>query len=97
MLTDIHYVVRSRKDGKYLVARLHNPATEQENQHLLVFSENYDALSYLNTHAGGLAAEFSVESLSGGQLKAVLKRWGFQGIGVVNEPLEPRIKFLLYS
>ncbi|MEY3827697.1 MAG: hypothetical protein RLZZ148_2517, partial [Cyanobacteriota bacterium] len=53
--------------------------------------------SYLNTHAGGLAAEFSVESLSGSQLKAVLKRWGFQGIGVVNEPLEPRIKFLLYS
>jgi hypothetical protein len=97
MLTDIHYVVRSRKDGKYLVARLHNPATEQENQHLLVFSENYDALSYLNTHAGELAAEFSVESLSGSQLKAVLKRWGFQGIGVVNEPLEPRIKFLLYS
>lgn len=96
MFSEIYYLIRSRKDGKYLVARLSNPATEQENQYLLVFRENHDALSYLNTHATNLSNQFSVESLGTNQLKNVLERWGFQGIGMVNDPLEPQIQFLSY-
>ncbi len=90
MFGQIHYLIRSRQDGKYLVARpKQHPAT-----YLLIFREHFDALSYLNNHSGGLTDRFAVESLSGTQLKGLLQRWDYQGIGLVEDPLLPKIQFL---
>jgi len=38
-----------------------------------------------------------VETLSGTQLKGLMQRWGFAGIGLVSEPLEPQVQFLAYE
>jgi hypothetical protein len=97
MLSETHYLLRSRQDGQYLVARLRQGETETPANYVLLFQESYDALSYLNTHARDLAANFAVETLSGTQLKGLMQRWGFQGIGLVSEPLEPRVQFLVYE
>jgi hypothetical protein len=90
MLSQVYYLVRSKADGSYLAAR---PNSEGLG-YLLLFREHFDALSYLNTHAGELASRFSVESLPGTQLGSLLKRWGFSGVGIVNDPLIPNIEFL---
>ena len=58
-----------------------------------MFKEDYDALSYVNTHAPDVASRFAVESVTGTQLKNQLQRWGFAGVGLVQEPLEPKIQF----
>jgi hypothetical protein len=97
MISETHYLLRSRQDGQYLVARLRKGETEAPAQYVLLFKESYDALSYLNTHAKDLANNFAVETISGTQLKSVMQRWGFQGIGLVSEPLEPRVQFLVYE
>ncbi len=94
MLSQIHYTVRSKVDGKYLVARINNGEDEAPVSYLLVFQENFEALSYLNTHGSDVSDRFIVESSSGPQLKAILQRWDFQGIGLVKDPLIPRIEFL---
>lgn len=98
MLSEIFYLIRSKTDGQYLVARP-RPASHPEDQpdpgFLIMFREHADALSYLNTHAGEVANRFAVESLPGSQLKALLKRWGFRGIGMVQDPLLPQIEFML--
>ncbi|PSF35702.1 hypothetical protein C7H19_15815 [Aphanothece hegewaldii CCALA 016] len=96
MFSETYYAIRSRHDGQYLVARIPNPDNTQSN-YLLVFRENFDALTYLNKYAKDLAQQFSLESLSTTQLKGVLQRWGFKGIGLVEEPLEPKIQFLVYE
>lgn len=95
MFSETYYALRSRQDGQYLVARFPNPETKTQSNYLLVFRENFDALTYLNKYAKDIARQFSVESLSTNQLKGVLQRWGFNGIGVVQEPLEPKIQFLV--
>ncbi|MBW4659839.1 MAG: hypothetical protein KME15_14280 [Drouetiella hepatica Uher 2000/2452] len=96
MLSQIFYLVRSRADGQYLVARTQPNADAPPNPgYLLMFKEHADALSYLNTHGGEVAHRFSVESLPGTQLKALIKRWGFIGVGMVQDPLIPQIEFLL--
>jgi hypothetical protein len=59
-----------------------------------MFREHFDALSYLNTHGSDVADRFAVESVSGTQLKNLLKRWGFTGVGIVQDPLVPQIEFL---
>lgn len=97
MLSQTHYLVRSRIDGQYLVARLRAGESPTEANYLLLFKESYDALSYLNAHGAELADRFSVESIPATQLKSLLQRWGFQGIGLVNDPLEPQIQFLIYE
>lgn len=94
MFSETYYSIRSRQDGQYLVARFPNPDKTQSN-YLLVFREDFDALTYLNKYANELAQQFSLEALSPNQLKGVLKRWGFNGIGIVQEPLEPKIQFLV--
>ncbi len=94
MLSQIHYTVRSKVDGKYLVARINKGENEATISYLLVFQENFEALSYLNTHGSDVSDRFIVESSSGTQLKAILQRWDFQGIGLVKDPLLPRIEFL---
>jgi hypothetical protein len=96
MLSQTHYLIRSRQDGRYLVARTQN-GSEDSKGYLLMFREHFDALSYLNTHGSNVADRFGVESVSGTQLKGLLKRWGFQGLGLVEDPLVPQIKFLSAS
>lgn len=97
MLSDLFYLIRSKTDGQYLVARprMANDSPDQPNPgFLLLFKEYAEALSYLNTHATGVVEKFAVETLPSTQLKTLLKRWGFTGIGLVQDPLLPRIEFL---
>ncbi|AKG21900.1 hypothetical protein [Calothrix sp. 336/3] len=93
MSLEIYYLLRSKSDGKYLAA-LPEGAT---SGYLLLFKEDFDALSYLNTHAADFAHRFAVESLPNSQVSTILKRWGFSGIGVVNDVLIPKIEFLLVN
>jgi hypothetical protein len=97
MLSQTHYLIRSRVDGQYLVARLRTDESPTEASYLLLFKEDYDALSYLNTHGASIAERFSVESIPATQLKSLMQRWGFKGIGLVGDPLEPQIQFLTYE
>ena len=83
----IYYLLRSQIDGKYVVAK------DNDNQYLLLFTEHFDALSYLNTHGIEIKDKFGVESLATSQLKPLIQRWGFYGIAVVQDPLLPKIEF----
>ena len=94
MLSEIHYLIRSQTDGKYLVARPQLEKNKEQAGYLLLFRERFEALSYLNTHAQEVANRFAVESVSGTQLQSLLKRWGFNGLGLVEDPLLPKIEFL---
>ncbi len=94
MLSQLYYIVRSKVDGKYLVAQINKAENEGSVSYLLVFSENFEALSYLNTHGSDVSDRFIVESTSGTQLKSILERWDFQGIGLVKDPLIPKIEFM---
>lgn len=96
MLSQTYYLLRSRQDGQYLVARPRSADGEVTNTpgYLLLFREHADALGYLNAHAAEVADRFGVESLAGLQLAGLLKRWGFRGVGVVEDPLLPRVEFL---
>ncbi|MBX9254405.1 hypothetical protein H1Q63_10695 [Desmonostoc muscorum CCALA 125] len=93
MLSEVYYLVRSKSDGRYLTAR---PNAEASG-YVLLFRENFDALSYLNTHAGEVANRFAIESIAGTQLGSLLKRWGFIGVGIVTDPLLPKIEFLQHN
>ncbi|MBD2364160.1 hypothetical protein [Anabaena sp. UHCC 0399] len=93
MLSEVYYILRSKADGRYLTAR----PNEDASVYLLLFQENFDALSYLNTHAPEVANRFAVESLPGTQLGSLLKRWGFTGVGIVTDPLLPKVDFLKHS
>ena len=98
----IYYLLRSRQDGSYLVARPRSTpqleldkAPEKAQEFLLMFREHSDALSYLNTHGAQVADRFAVESIAATRLDDLMKRWGFTGFGVVQDPLMPKIEFLL--
>ncbi len=91
MYSEIFYLIRSKLDGKYLVA---HPKTKEGMGYLILFKEHFDALSYLNKYAEDVRDRFSVESLPGSQLKSLVKRWEFEGVGIVQDPLLPRIEFL---
>ncbi|MBO3461406.1 hypothetical protein G7B40_014675 [Aetokthonos hydrillicola Thurmond2011] len=90
-MSEIYYLVRSKTDGHYLAA---HPNPDEASGYVLLFREQFDALSYLNTHAGELANRFSVESLVSSQLKGLLKRWSFKGVAIVTDPLLPKVEFL---
>lgn len=98
MFSQVYYLIRSKQDGSYLVARPTRHPSEAppatETGYLLMFREHFEALSYLNTHAVGVTDRFSVESVPGQQLESLLNRWGFQGLGLVTDPLLPRVDFL---
>jgi hypothetical protein len=94
MLSALHYLIRSRADGRYLTAKVDETADNPEIRYLMIFREHHEALTYLNTHAAELAHHFSVETIPATQLKALLQRWGYQGVGQVQDPIEPRIQFL---
>lgn len=87
------YVVRSRTDGQYLVARLKGEEGQPPKPHLIVFGEHADALTYLNRHAPDLASQFAVESLTQPQLPGLLQRWSYDGVAIVEDAWLPRLKF----
>ncbi|ARV60902.1 hypothetical protein BZZ01_21820 [Nostocales cyanobacterium HT-58-2] len=93
MFSEVYYLLRSKADGRYLAALPDREALG----YLLLFREHFDALSYLNTHAAEVANRFAVESLPGSQVGGLLKRWGFSGVGIVSDPLLPKIEFLAHS
>lgn len=97
MFSQTYYLILSRADGRYLVAKPNVSAQDAGAGYLLMFREHFDALSYLNTHGSNVADRFAVESVSGTQLKGLLNRWGFVGVGVVQDPLVPHIEFLIHS
>lgn len=98
MFSQVYYLVRSKADGSYLAAHPKGDRPSGESSankgYLLMFQEQFEALSYLNAHAPGLADRFAVESIAGSQLKNLLNRWGFAGVGIVEDPLLPRVQFL---
>ncbi|NHC37506.1 hypothetical protein [Scytonema millei] len=95
MLSQIYYIARSKADGRYLVARVNRDVADENAGYLLLFSEYFEALTYLNTHGAGVADQFGIESIPGTQLGALLKRWNFIGVGIVRDPLLPKIEFLV--
>jgi hypothetical protein len=94
MLSSLNYVIRSQQDGKYLVARVATNEDVPETSYLLLFKTDYEALSYINTHGQDVRDRLTIESLSSIQLKSLLQRWGYQGIGLVEDALIPNISFL---
>ena len=99
MFSQVYYLLRSKIDGQYLVARPRSESTEtseseQTGGFLMLFSADHDALSYLNTHGPEVADRFSLETIPGGRLGQLMERWGFDGVGVVTDPLLPQVDFL---
>lgn len=94
MLSQVYHVIRSRTDGKYLVARPQADDDRPEQSYLLLFRADYEALSYLNTHGADMRDYFAVESVVGNQVGTIVHRWGFHGIGVVLDPLIPSVEFM---
>jgi len=92
MFSQVYYVILVRASGRYLTVQPQDKPDAPK--YLLLFKENFEAMTYLNQHGGGLADKFTVESVAQTQLKGLLFRWGFTGIGVVQDTLEPRIDFL---
>ena len=95
MFSQVYYLIRSKVDGSYLAAhpQPNNPDAPTRAGYLLMFKENFDALSYVNKYAPDVRDRFAVESLTGSQLKSLLDRWGFNGVGIVQDPLLPKIEF----
>ncbi|MGB3138327.1 MAG: hypothetical protein WBG38_18155 [Nodosilinea sp.] len=96
MVSQLYYLLRSRADGSYLVAYPHgkgNPDQPAPTGFLLVFTADYDALSYLNAHAPEISDKFAVETIMASSLKPLISRWDFQGLGMVNEPRLPQVEF----
>ena len=91
MLSEVYYILRSKADGRYVTS---HPEPDSPLAYLLLFSENFDALSYLNKHATDVKDRFAVESVTGYQIKPILQRWRFTGIAMVKEPLLPQIEFI---
>lgn len=94
MLLQTNYLIRSKKDGKYLVARLPDKSG-LEVSYLLVFEQDYDALSYINSHGKEYREQLTVETASPTQLKALMQRWDYHGFGIVKDPLIPDIQFVV--
>lgn len=94
MFSEVYYIIRSRTDGRYLTAHPEDSNNPKYSGYLLVFKADFEALSFLNTHGADVASRLAVESVPGNQLKNLLQRWGFAGIGWVQDPLIPRVEFL---
>lgn len=93
MLLQINYLIRSKHDGKYLVARMPEKSGI-EASYLLVFQQDYDAMSYINTHGKEFSDRLTVETASPIQLKGLMERWNYDGFGIVKDPLLPDIQFI---
>jgi hypothetical protein len=95
MFSETFYLIRAKSDGRYLVARPEAARDSESAGYLILFREHHESLSYLNTHAEERSAQFSVEPIPGSQLKPLIRRWGFAGIGLVQDPLLPKLEFLV--
>ena len=93
MLLQINYLIRSKQDGKYLVARMPRQSGT-EASYLLVFQHDYDAISYINSHGREYSDRLTVETASPMQLKGLMQRWDYNGFGIVKDPLLPEIQFV---
>jgi hypothetical protein len=93
MFSQVYYLLRAKKDGKYLVAHQTNQAGKKQS-YLLIFTQDFEALSYLNNHAPEYVKEFCLESASHQQLKLIIARWGFSGLAMVEDSLIPQVNFL---
>ncbi len=90
MYSQTYYLLRSKHDGRHLAARPNEgPAT-----FLLLFAMDYEALSYLGTHAATVRDRFTVEAIAAYQIKDLLNRWGFTGVGWVRDPTPPIVEFM---
>ena len=96
MLLQINYLIRSKQDGKYLVARIPDQSGV-EVSYLLVFQQDYDAMSYINTHGQEFSDRLSVETVSLTQLKGLKERWKYAGFAIVKDPLLPEIQFVVIN
>ena len=97
MINTPYYLLRSKSTGQYLVARPPVEGTHPEqptDPFLLLFVADFDALSYLNRHAEEHAPQFSVEYCDRTKIKSICDRWDYKGVGVVNDPLVPRVEFM---
>ncbi len=94
MFSQVYYLLRSKVDGSYVVAHPPVAGDRSNSGYLLMFREHFDALSYVNKHAADVADRFAVESIPASQIKSLLNRWQFAGLGIVNEPLLPSIEFI---
>lgn len=92
MYSQVYYLLRSKQDGRHLAARPDGPETERT--FLLVFQADFEALSYLSTHAPDARDRFAVESVPAYQLKGMVSRWGFTGVGLVSDPFVPNVEFM---
>ena len=90
-----YYLLRSRQNGQYLSAQQPDADHSTQTRYVLLFRQDFEALSYLNAHAPDLSDRFSVEAHSLSQLKASLERWGFAGVAFVTDPLEPQVDFMI--
>ncbi|NJL87162.1 MAG: hypothetical protein HC886_16225 [Leptolyngbyaceae cyanobacterium SM1_1_3] len=95
MFSKSYYLLRSNIDGRYLVAQPLTEAGESVGSFLLLFQADYEALSYLSTHAESVTSHFVLEPVSGTQLTQVMDRWSFRGVGLVKDPLTPQIEFMI--
>lgn len=105
-MTTIYYLLRSQHNGQYLAAQppgeaghelqaqAHPEQAPQPQRYLLLFQQDFEALSYINAHAPDMRDRFAVESHNLSQLKTSLERWGFAGVAFVTDPLEPQVDFL---
>ena len=98
MVSQLYYVLRSRVDGQYLAARPRANAAQDPDQppaagYLLVFTADYEALSYINVHAPELSDKFGVEPVMATNLKSLMARWKFQGLGMVQDARLPEVEF----
>jgi len=85
-----YYLILFEQNGRYLVAY-----PKREKSYLLLFLEYAQALSYLNTHAQQLAENFAIECHSMQQIQLIIKRWQFEGLGIVEDPWEPKIEWFI--
>lgn len=92
MYSNVYYLLRSKQDGRHLAARPEGP--ESDRTFLLIFQADHEALSYLSSHAPEMRDRFAVESVPAYQLKGMLSRWGFTGVGLVNDPAPPTVEFM---
>ncbi|NJN30786.1 MAG: hypothetical protein HC824_10450 [Synechococcales cyanobacterium RM1_1_8] len=109
-MATIYYLLRSKQNGRYLSGREpmgdrqlgekqredRHPGEQppEQAQFLMLFQQDFEALSYLNAHAPEVSDRFTLEPHNLQQLKASLERWGFAGVAFVTDPLEPRVDFL---
>ena len=90
-----YYLLRSRQNGEYIAARQPAQTEDQPPQrYVLLFKHDHDAMGYLNAHAAEVSDRFAVEMSSLRQIKPMLERFGFTGIGFVSDPLVPHVDFM---